>query len=81
VSDRKRARHRRQERARKRTARWEAEYAAARGRAERLTVVYRWCLAEMRRDTRAKVGAWWDSERFEPAIEALLKAARGSDPA
>jgi hypothetical protein len=79
VTDRPRARHRKQERARKRSARWEAEYAAARGRSDRLTVAYRWCLAEMRRDPMAKVGAWWDSERFEPAIQALVRAARGSD--
>lgn len=72
-------RQRRQDRARRRSGRWEAEYAAARGRSDRLTVAYRWCLAEMRRDPAAKVGAWWNSERFEPAIEALVRAARGSD--
>lgn len=78
MSDRPRARHRRHQRADRRTGRWEAEYAAARSRTDRLTVAYRWCLAEMHRDGR--IGVWYHSERYEPAIEALLKAARGSDP-
>jgi hypothetical protein len=80
MNERANGRQRRQQRVRRRAGRWEAELAAARTRADRLTVAYRWCLAEMRRDTRARIGAWWNGEeRFDPAIEALIRAARGGD--
>ena len=79
MSDRKRAKHRRQQKAARRVDRWELEFASARGTDERLNIAYRWCLAEMRRQ---KAGSFFnriDAERFEPAIQALIRAARNSD--
>ena len=78
MSDRKRAKHRKQERAERRASRWELEFASARGTGERLTVAYRWCLAEIRREKDGSLfGRRVDAARFEPAVEALVKAARG----
>lgn len=77
MSDRARARQRRRERAEKRTQRWELELASARTIPDRLNVAYRWCLAEMRRQKQGSVFGRIDAARFEPAIEALIRAARG----
>lgn len=77
MSDRKRAKHRRAERAERRTRRWESEYVAARTLPDRLNIAYRWCLAEMRRQKQGSVFGRIDADRFEPAIEALVRAARG----
>lgn len=78
MRDRKRAKHRRAERAERRADRWELELSQARTQAEQLTTAYRWCLAELVHD-RKNAGRFGraNTTRFQPAVEALVHAARG----